>query len=197
MKSNVLAALVLLPLAGTLAQEPTLKTEANEVLVPVVVRDGNGNAVANLKREDFQLFDDDRPQAIRGFRVEQAGQRIATDRSVAAAGEKTEAAAARLVIPDHSITGTGYGGATGYFYRPPDPGAMIEVARKTGGTYVVGRNDLDFGFRSLATPKYVYVLGFAPTGKPDGSVHRLKIKMTGPAKVSLEFRKEYSVSEGP
>jgi VWFA-related protein len=102
---------------------------------------------------------------------------------------------------DDAVDSGGYfnrGESRGYaYYRPPDPGAMIEVTRKTGGTYVVGRNDLDFGFRSLATPKYVYVLGFAPTGKPDGSVHRLKIKMTGPAKVSLEFRKEYSVSEGP
>ena len=112
MKIKMVVALLLLPLAGTPAQErpsstssettPTLKIETNVVLVPVVVHDQDGNAVVNLHREDFQLFDNEKPQKITSFTVERADQRIAADRSVATpSGEQIEAA--KLVIPDHSI----------------------------------------------------------------------------------------------
>jgi len=38
-------------------QPPTLKSEANLVLVHVVVRDSQGRPVTGLKKEDFKLFD--------------------------------------------------------------------------------------------------------------------------------------------
>jgi VWFA-related protein len=52
--------------------EPTFKLQAerNLVLVRVVVRDSKGAAVANLRKEDFVLFDRDRPQTILNFSVE-------------------------------------------------------------------------------------------------------------------------------
>jgi VWFA-related protein len=49
---------------------PTFKVRVNLVLVRVVVRDSQGNTVTNLKKEDFQLQDNRKPQAISTFSVE-------------------------------------------------------------------------------------------------------------------------------
>ena len=47
-----------------------LESRVNLVPVRVVVRDSNGNAIANLHREDFQLFEDGKPQIVSNFTVE-------------------------------------------------------------------------------------------------------------------------------
>ena len=44
--------------------------ERNLVVVAVVVRDAKGAAVGGLRKEDFRLLDNGRPQAITGFSVE-------------------------------------------------------------------------------------------------------------------------------
>jgi VWFA-related protein len=49
---------------------PTFKVRVNLVLVRVVVRDQQGNVVPNLKKEDFQLFDNRKPQVISSFSME-------------------------------------------------------------------------------------------------------------------------------
>src|SRR5215469_6771442 len=49
----------------------TFQVKVNLVEVRVVVRDPQGNAVGNLKQEDFLLFDDKKPQTIARFAVEQ------------------------------------------------------------------------------------------------------------------------------
>jgi VWFA-related protein len=46
-----------------------IKANVNEVLVPVVVRDAQGRAVSNLSKNDFQVFDNGKPQTITGFTI--------------------------------------------------------------------------------------------------------------------------------
>ena len=48
----------------------TLKVQRNEVPVRVVVRDRNGRPARNLTKDDFQLFDNGKPQVITQFSIE-------------------------------------------------------------------------------------------------------------------------------
>jgi VWFA-related protein len=48
-------------------QEPVLKTEVRVVMVDVVVSGRKGKAVPDLRREDFQVFEDGRPQTMSFF----------------------------------------------------------------------------------------------------------------------------------
>ena len=58
--------------------EPTtFKVNVRLVLVRVVVRDGKGHAVGNLRKEDFEVFDKGKPQVISQFSVEQPGAQVA------------------------------------------------------------------------------------------------------------------------
>jgi VWFA-related protein len=66
------------PVSDARANQPqttgiTLQVNVNKVLVPVVVRDQQGRSVSDLKKEDFQLFDNNKPRAISAFMVEQNG----------------------------------------------------------------------------------------------------------------------------
>ena len=47
-----------------------LRVRVDLVVVPVVVRDGNGHAVGNLRAEDFSLLDNNKPQQIVSFSIE-------------------------------------------------------------------------------------------------------------------------------
>jgi VWFA-related protein len=55
----------------------TFKVKVNLVLVRVVVRDASGKAIGDLRQEDFDLFDDRKPQVIKQFSVEQPGYKAA------------------------------------------------------------------------------------------------------------------------
>jgi hypothetical protein len=48
----------------------TVRAQRNEVLVRVVVRDANGNAVGGLTKDDFRLSDNGKPQSVTVFTVE-------------------------------------------------------------------------------------------------------------------------------
>jgi VWFA-related protein len=62
---------------------PTFKVRVNLVLVRVVVRDQKGNVVPDLHKEDFQLFDNRKPQIITTFAVETpASHAVAVNSSV-------------------------------------------------------------------------------------------------------------------
>ena len=49
---------------------PTFRVRVNLVLVRAVVRDNTGKVVTNLKKEDFQLSDNRKPQVISTFSTE-------------------------------------------------------------------------------------------------------------------------------
>jgi VWFA-related protein len=55
----------------------TFKVDVRLVQVHVVVRDSHGNAIGTLHKENFQLFDDGKPQVITKFDVEKSGRQIA------------------------------------------------------------------------------------------------------------------------
>ena len=63
-----------LPAATPAAQanEPTfqLRVQKNVVVVRVVVRDSKGRAVGGLRKEDFRISDNGKPQEIGSFSVE-------------------------------------------------------------------------------------------------------------------------------
>src|SRR6201996_4408007 len=72
----------------------TFSAKVNLVMVPVVVRDGNGKAIGTLQKEDFQLFDKGKPQVISRFSIEKAGElvipaEVATDEAATDKGEKS------------------------------------------------------------------------------------------------------------
>ena len=48
-------------------QQPTFKVSVNVVDVDVTVKDAAGNFVSGLAAEDFEVFEDGKPQAIQTF----------------------------------------------------------------------------------------------------------------------------------
>ena len=58
----------------------TLRVSVKLVQVGVVLRDAKGHAVGTLKKEDFHLFDDGKPQVISSFSEEKAADREAPRR---------------------------------------------------------------------------------------------------------------------
>ena len=71
--SGLLSAQALAPPAAEVTSKDapfTFKSGVNLVPVPVVVRDSRGHAAGNLAVDDFQLFDNGKPQLISKFSVE-------------------------------------------------------------------------------------------------------------------------------
>jgi len=92
------------------AEQPaTFQSKVNLVLVPVVVREVNGRAVSDLRKEAFTLFDNGKRREIESFAVERAGQITAVERPAPGANGPSEAshaekaASAPMVVPDHYV----------------------------------------------------------------------------------------------
>ncbi len=71
----------------------TFSARVNIVTVPVVVRDRNSNPVGTFKKEDFQIFDNGKPQLIGRFSVEKNGVSAANGTPNAPTLPSTELAA--------------------------------------------------------------------------------------------------------
>jgi VWFA-related protein len=71
---------------------------------------------------------------------------------------------------------------------------MAELADGTGGTFFHNSNDLDAGFKALTeAPEVVYLLELPLENvKPDGSYHRLKVKVTRDG-LQIQARRGYLV----
>src|SRR5712664_1147259 len=86
----------------------TFKVSVNLVLVRVVVRDQQGKIVSNLKKEDFQLYDNRKLQTISSFTVETPETRTASAvASAAAEGSSSSADAAggkAVVLPQRFVS---------------------------------------------------------------------------------------------
>ena len=65
------AAIIALLVSRVPAQEP-IRTQVNEVIVPVTVTDDKGRFVSNLVKSDFRIFDEGREQNISFFSHEQS-----------------------------------------------------------------------------------------------------------------------------
>jgi VWFA-related protein len=77
----------------------TFKVRVNLVLVRVVVRDAHGKIVPNLKKEDFQLYDNRKVQSISSFSVETPETRTASAvASTAAESSSADVAAGKAVV---------------------------------------------------------------------------------------------------
>ena len=86
----------------------TFKVRVNLVLVRVVVRDSKGKVVPNLKKEDFQLYDNRKLQTISSFNVETPEARTASAMaSTAAEGSSSSADVAggrAVVLPQRFVS---------------------------------------------------------------------------------------------
>ena len=110
------------------------KAETEIVLVNVIVRDKNGNPVRNLKKDDFTLLEDNKPQSIQSFDFEQtdmtavaapqqavlAAPKAAVKASAAAPAEKVDLRDRRLVVLFYDLTSM----------QPEDIDRAVEAGKK-------------------------------------------------------------------
>ncbi len=75
MRRLLLVPALLALFASVEAQEPTFSTNTSLVIIDANVRDRSGKVIPDLKKSDFTLLEDGKPQTISVFRVSEAGGR--------------------------------------------------------------------------------------------------------------------------
>ena len=90
------------PPPSTQQPNTTLKVQAREVLLPVVVEDKHGALVTNLTAKDFTLTEDGRPQVIKSFTSQsnlpfRLGLLVDTSHSVSSALDAERKAAGKFI----------------------------------------------------------------------------------------------------
>jgi VWFA-related protein len=75
----------------------------NAVLVPVVVRDSQGHSVGNLNKEDFRVFDKNKPQVISGFSIQRRTELESYRASAAPAPNSPGATQPPAVVPERFV----------------------------------------------------------------------------------------------
>src|SRR5579871_5003386 len=99
-RSLALAILILLCSFSARPQAVSFKAGTDLVLVPVVVRDAQGNVVSNLAKEDFRLFDNGKAQTIASFEVEETLGPAITARSVPTGSDQPSGV---MFAPQHFV----------------------------------------------------------------------------------------------
>ncbi len=76
---------------------------------------------------------------------------------------------------------------------------LAQLADGTGGHFFRNNNDFGLAVRQLTAPPAVsYLLTFVPSGDvPDGSLHRLAVKVTAPGRFQVQARRGYLAPPKP
>lgn len=86
------------PEAGIQSSGPPIQLNVDRVLVPVVVRDKEGRTVADLKKEDFQVFDEGKSRPVSGFVVEKRSS-VGSHGAIATESDQHPPAQDKAAIP--------------------------------------------------------------------------------------------------
>ena len=144
--------------------ETTLRVTVKFVPVPVVLRDSNGKAVGNLSKEDFQLFDNGKPQPITHFSIEKSAMAPTAQEKSKEPGAAATAPAEQRAVPDryvayvfddiHSVFENLAGArdaATRHLaaLRPQDRAAIFTTSGQVGLNFTADRDQLKRALQQL------------------------------------------------
>jgi len=110
---------------------PTFRVRVNLVLVRVVVRDQQGRVVPNLKKEDFLLTDNRKPQIISTFSVETPESHVVATVTGDSGDASADPAAAKAFIASHG------------------PPIVVKADGLAAGKGVTVASDLDTAYRAV------------------------------------------------
>ncbi len=85
-------------------EPPKFETKLDLVLVPVVVRDDSGRAVGGLKKDDFQVLDDNKPQTLTGITMQtRAGRSSGEEVRKSPSSITAEGSSSSVAVPSRFV----------------------------------------------------------------------------------------------